>query len=119
MALFGQGIKFSVAATVPAGERGGDAGMPQGKESLHQQHLCTIGRWSFPDLTACCFLVAAFDLVQKLLVVDPTRRLKIEEALEHPWLQVGAKLACPSAEGFSSRGDWRARRSGVVLREEE
>ncbi|XP_061459483.1 serine/threonine-protein kinase Chk2 isoform X3 [Rhineura floridana] len=29
----------------------------------------------------------AFDLVQKLLVVDPHKRLKIEEALEHPWLQ--------------------------------
>ncbi|XP_034955139.1 serine/threonine-protein kinase Chk2 isoform X1 [Zootoca vivipara] len=29
----------------------------------------------------------AFDLVQKLLVVDPRKRLKIEEALEHPWLQ--------------------------------
>ncbi|XP_058014552.1 serine/threonine-protein kinase Chk2 isoform X2 [Ahaetulla prasina] len=29
----------------------------------------------------------AFDLVQKFLVVDPTRRLNIEEALEHPWLQ--------------------------------
>ncbi|XP_063172007.1 serine/threonine-protein kinase Chk2 isoform X2 [Candoia aspera] len=29
----------------------------------------------------------AFDLVQKLLVVDPTRRLKIGEALAHPWLQ--------------------------------
>ncbi|KAM6423081.1 serine/threonine-protein kinase Chk2 isoform 1-T1 [Liasis olivaceus] len=29
----------------------------------------------------------AFDLVEKLLVVDPTRRLKIGEALEHPWLQ--------------------------------
>ncbi|XP_032084903.1 serine/threonine-protein kinase Chk2 isoform X2 [Thamnophis elegans] len=29
----------------------------------------------------------AFDLVQKMLVVDPTKRLRIEEALEHPWLQ--------------------------------
>uniref|UniRef100_A0ABM5F373 non-specific serine/threonine protein kinase n=1 Tax=Pogona vitticeps TaxID=103695 RepID=A0ABM5F373_9SAUR len=29
----------------------------------------------------------AFDLVKKLLVVDPDKRLKIEEALEHPWLQ--------------------------------
>ncbi|XP_062999837.1 serine/threonine-protein kinase Chk2 isoform X2 [Elgaria multicarinata webbii] len=29
----------------------------------------------------------AFDLVQKLLVVDPQKRFKIEEALEHPWLQ--------------------------------
>ncbi|KAJ7309875.1 hypothetical protein JRQ81_007950 [Phrynocephalus forsythii] len=29
----------------------------------------------------------AFDLVKKLLVVDPEKRLTIKEALEHPWLQ--------------------------------
>ncbi|XP_066466168.1 serine/threonine-protein kinase Chk2-like [Tiliqua scincoides] len=29
----------------------------------------------------------AFDLVQKLLTVDPDKRLKLEAALEHPWLQ--------------------------------
>lgn len=34
----------------------------------------------------------AFDLVQKLLTVDPEKRLRIEAALEHPWLQVRAHL---------------------------
>uniref|UniRef100_A0A8C5NRY0 Serine/threonine-protein kinase Chk2 n=1 Tax=Junco hyemalis TaxID=40217 RepID=A0A8C5NRY0_JUNHY len=29
----------------------------------------------------------ALDLVKKLLVVDPSKRLTTEEALEHPWLQ--------------------------------
>uniref|UniRef100_G1N5B4 Serine/threonine-protein kinase Chk2 n=1 Tax=Meleagris gallopavo TaxID=9103 RepID=G1N5B4_MELGA len=29
----------------------------------------------------------ALDLVKKLLVVDPSKRFTIEEALEHPWLQ--------------------------------
>ncbi|NXY50069.1 CHK2 kinase, partial [Ceuthmochares aereus] len=30
----------------------------------------------------------ALDLVKKLLVVDPSKRLTTEEALEHPWLQL-------------------------------
>lgn len=29
----------------------------------------------------------AKDVVRKLLVVDPTKRMTIEEALQHPWLQ--------------------------------
>lgn len=29
----------------------------------------------------------AKDLVKKLLVVDPQKRLSVEEALEHPWLK--------------------------------
>uniref|UniRef100_A0A2D4FYG5 Protein kinase domain-containing protein n=1 Tax=Micrurus corallinus TaxID=54390 RepID=A0A2D4FYG5_MICCO len=48
----------------------------------------------YPEMVWRCFSrnwedteTGTFDLVQKLLVVDPTRRLKIEEALEHPWLQ--------------------------------
>ncbi|NXV45600.1 CHK2 kinase, partial [Uria aalge] len=32
----------------------------------------------------------ALDLVKKLLVVDPSKRLTTEEALEHPWLQLTA-----------------------------
>ncbi|XP_023287298.1 serine/threonine-protein kinase Chk2-like, partial [Seriola lalandi dorsalis] len=30
----------------------------------------------------------AKDVVRKLLVVDPSKRMTIEEALRHPWLQV-------------------------------
>ncbi|KAJ8379413.1 hypothetical protein SKAU_G00001910 [Synaphobranchus kaupii] len=29
----------------------------------------------------------AKDLVKKLLVVDPKKRLTVEEALQHPWMQ--------------------------------
>uniref|UniRef100_A0A2D4FZ62 Protein kinase domain-containing protein n=2 Tax=Micrurus TaxID=8634 RepID=A0A2D4FZ62_MICCO len=83
----GKGVKFSVATTVPTGER-------VAMQGCHRARKASIGSIDAPleggvslTLTACCFLVAAFDLVQKLLVVDPTRRLKIEEALEHPWLQ--------------------------------
>ncbi|XP_037339034.2 serine/threonine-protein kinase Chk2 isoform X1 [Pungitius pungitius] len=34
----------------------------------------------------------AKDVVRKLLVVDPRRRMTIEEALQHPWLQDGEML---------------------------
>lgn len=30
----------------------------------------------------------AKDLISKLMVSDPTKRLNVEEALAHPWLQV-------------------------------
>lgn len=33
-------------------------------------------------------LITAKDLVKRLLVVDPSKRLTIDEALQHPWLQV-------------------------------
>lgn len=33
--------------------------------------------------------VSAKDVVRKLLVVDPTKRMTVDEALQHPWLQVG------------------------------
>lgn len=38
------------------------------------------------------FVILALDLVKKLLVVDPSKRLTTEEALEHPWLQVGIEF---------------------------
>uniref|UniRef100_A0A3Q0QTN8 Checkpoint kinase 2 n=1 Tax=Amphilophus citrinellus TaxID=61819 RepID=A0A3Q0QTN8_AMPCI len=47
----------------------------------------------------------AKDVVRKLLVVDPTKRMTIEEALQHPWLQdkkmleTAHRLMYPSAEG--------------------
>lgn len=34
-----------------------------------------------------CFVVAK-DLVKKLLIVDPNKRLSISEALQHPWFNV-------------------------------
>lgn len=34
-------------------------------------------------------IALALDLIKKLLVVDPKARFTTEEALKHPWLQVG------------------------------
>uniref|UniRef100_A0A8C6WSX4 non-specific serine/threonine protein kinase n=1 Tax=Neogobius melanostomus TaxID=47308 RepID=A0A8C6WSX4_9GOBI len=47
----------------------------------------------------------AKDLVQKLLVVDPSQRLNIEEALSHDWLQVRLmylRVPPPQAQGEAS-----------------
>ncbi|XP_055367274.1 serine/threonine-protein kinase Chk2 isoform X2 [Betta splendens] len=47
----------------------------------------------------------AKDMVRKLLVVDPTKRMTIEEALQHPWLQdhdmmdTAHRLMYPSGDG--------------------
>lgn len=46
----------------------------------------------FPEYysTRVCSCVEAKDVVRKLLVVDPSKRMTIDEALQHPWLQVTA-----------------------------
>lgn len=42
------------------------------------------------------YLIAlALDLVKKLLIVDPKVRFTTEEALRHPWLQVGVGTVPP------------------------
>jgi len=53
----------------------------------------------------------ARDLVKKLLVVNPTQRLSIEEALKHPWLEVrpSEKLNV-SQQQAQHRGDREPRR---------
>lgn len=40
------------------------------------------------DVVLTVFLLEAKDVVRKLLVVDPSKRMSINEALQHPWLQV-------------------------------
>lgn len=40
------------------------------------------------DVVLTVFFVEAKDVVRKLLVVDPSKRMSINEALQHPWLQV-------------------------------
>lgn len=39
----------------------------------------------------CVSMVTAKDVVRKLLVVDPSERMTIDAALQHPWLQVPNK----------------------------
>ena len=37
-------------------------------------------------LRVTCFACSAKDLIRKLLVVNPKKRLTAEQALQHPWL---------------------------------
>ncbi|XP_041832983.1 serine/threonine-protein kinase Chk2 isoform X2 [Melanotaenia boesemani] len=47
----------------------------------------------------------AKDMVRKLLVVDPTKRMTIEEALQHPWLQDQEMLRTAHRLMYPSGGD--------------
>ncbi|XP_031735132.1 serine/threonine-protein kinase Chk2 [Anarrhichthys ocellatus] len=47
----------------------------------------------------------AKDVVRKLLVVDPRRRMTIEEALQHPWLQDGVMVQTAHRLMFPSDDD--------------
>ncbi|XP_073917006.1 serine/threonine-protein kinase Chk2 isoform X3 [Castor canadensis] len=91
------------------------------KTQVSLKDQITSGKYTFIPEVWAEVSEKALDLVKKLLVVDPKARLTTEEALSHPWLQVG--LGCipalfalkfaggggrPSWEGssnFSSPGD--------------
>ncbi|TMS01611.1 Serine/threonine-protein kinase Chk2, partial [Larimichthys crocea] len=73
----------------------------------------------------------AKDVVRKLLVVDPSQRMKIDEALQHPWLQdeemlqTAHRLMYPSdaavamQEAESATGSLRRKRGREEEEEEE
>ncbi|KAL7840018.1 hypothetical protein SRHO_G00266760 [Serrasalmus rhombeus] len=54
-------------------------------------HPCLIKTEDFYQTDESYYIVLEYveakDLVKKLLVVDPAKRLGISEALEHPWLK--------------------------------
>ncbi|KAH8620660.1 Protein kinase domain [Trypanosoma vivax] len=47
------------------------------------------------------------DFVSKLLEVDPSRRLSASEALKHPWIKVGMKMASPEGKPETQQGNSR------------
>lgn len=49
------------------------------------------GKWEWPDHVSVSPTGKAF--VDGLLIVDPAKRLNCEQALNHPWMQVG--IFCP------------------------
>ncbi|XP_029961463.1 serine/threonine-protein kinase Chk2 [Salarias fasciatus] len=64
-------------------------GYPPFHESFGQSTTDQIVRGQFTMVPSKWRHVSdqAKDVVRKLLVVDPTRRMSIQEALDHPWLQ--------------------------------
>lgn len=39
-------------------------------------------------------LILAKDLITKLLTVDPEERATIDEAMEHPWMNINVSTSC-------------------------
>ena len=52
-----------------------------------------IGKYSFPN--DCDISDSAKDLIQKILIVDPSRRITIEEVYSHDFLQFGIPSSMP------------------------
>ena len=74
-------------------------GKRRGETDRDVRHHITNGRWRFYETHFANVSAEAKDLVSRLLVVDPRRRLDYQTALEHPWIQ-GHAPAQPLGETF-------------------
>ena len=73
------------------------AGYPPFWSSNDEKLLLSIlqGRYSMPSPYWDNVSNEAKDLVQRLLVVEPSQRLTASEALKHPWIQIDAPRSLP------------------------
>lgn len=61
---------------------------------------------------------SALDLIQRLLVYSPERRLSAGDSLNHPWIQkedVLLPVSYPHVNGQSSLREWEGRALGELL----
>mmetsp|Transcript_1658 Transcript_1658/g.5410 ORF Transcript_1658/g.5410 Transcript_1658/m.5410 type:complete len:282 (-) Transcript_1658:142-987(-) len=58
-----------------------------GEEGISVQRKIIAGKYSFPDKYWAGVSAEAKDLVRNLLQVDPSRRFKVNQCLDHPWIQ--------------------------------
>jgi serine/threonine protein kinase len=77
-------------------------------------------QYTFPDPYWTNISPQAKDLVQKLLVVDPTKRLTAEQILAHPWMhEDGSKLSLdhfrPNLKSYNARRRFRSAIRAVQL----
>ena len=59
------------------------------------------GNFDFPDPEWTDVSEEAKDFIKKILIVDPTKRMTAEEALQHPWLTQGTKKNLHRLETFN------------------
>ena len=76
-----------------SGNCGSQCGWNQGEPCNACQellfHSIQDGGFDFPDTEWREISLDAKDLISKLLVKDPRKRLSAEQALEHPWIKFG------------------------------
>ena len=68
---------------------------PEYKDMPLQEQILR-GRFTFQRRQWRGVSEPAKDLVRRLLTVDPAQRITVEQALQHPWLQV----SCCSTPGY-------------------
>ena len=88
----------SLSGLAPFSCRGDD------QESLRQ--LIRSGTFHFPAPQWTRVSASAKDMVRSLLNIDPARRMTIEQAEAHPWMQIGKKrkeTASASTDGQAEK----------------
>ncbi|XP_032242290.1 serine/threonine-protein kinase Chk2 isoform X2 [Nematostella vectensis] len=66
---------------------GGYAPFSDEVEPYDVNKLILAGKYTFPKQHWKCVSDEAIDLIKKLLTVDPSKRLTIQQVLEHPWIK--------------------------------
>lgn len=77
------------------------AGYPPFWSSNDEKLLLSIlqGHYSMPSPYWDNVSDEAKDLVRRLIVVEPSQRLTVSEALNHPWIQMEAQQQAPQRQG--------------------
>lgn len=91
------------------------AGYPPFWSSNDEKLLLSIlqGHYTMPSPYWDNVSDEAKDLVRRLIVVDPSERLTVAEALNHPWLQMSETQQQPSPQKHGQRRNFAAVISGV------
>ena len=57
-----------------------------GKNNIELKAAITSGIWQRETLVDAGASAESIDFIEKLLVMEPLRRMSAEEALSHPWI---------------------------------
>ncbi|GAB5591765.1 Calcium/calmodulin-dependent protein kinase type I [Umbelopsis nana] len=81
--------------------------------NIDEMHAIMNADYSFDDQYWHGVSAEAKDFINKLLTIDPTKRLTAQEALEHPWLQAEVKPSIKEGTDLlpNVRNNFNARRT--------
>jgi len=77
------------------------------------QKMIECGHFSYPPPTVRKATDTAKDLINKLLIVDPNKRLTSDAVLKHPWFQMSPANADANSDPAIEKADAAALRTGV------
>ncbi|KAG8156849.1 hypothetical protein KVR01_013262 [Diaporthe batatas] len=91
-----------------------------GEAPFEDSFVMTTRRIARADMTIPSFVSAeARDLIQKLLVVDPKRRLPLEEVQKHPWIVMNCDKGQKGTKSDGDKKDTGGEKGGKVTKDVE